>query len=138
MSPGPAHAYPDIIGATRERLGPDVFDALVAEAAVQSWKDALAVALAYAESVTRQVGAVPGPISGASHGVRPLTPRELDVLRLVARGDTNKEIGQTLGLRPKTVMHHTVSIYGKLGLRGRAEAAAWAYRHGLAGEATPA
>jgi hypothetical protein len=34
-------------------------------------------------------------------------------------------------LRPKTVMHHSVSIYAKLGVRGRTEATAWAYRNGI-------
>jgi DNA-binding NarL/FixJ family response regulator len=34
-------------------------------------------------------------------------------------------------MAPKTVMHHSVAIYRKLGVRGRAEATAWAFRHGL-------
>jgi DNA-binding CsgD family transcriptional regulator len=60
-----------------------------------------------------------------------LTPRELDVLRELAHGHTNNEIADRLGMRPKTVMHHSVSIYAKLGVRGRAQATAWAFRNGL-------
>ena len=61
----------------------------------------------------------------------PLTPRERDVLLQLATGATNRQVADALGLSPKTVMHHTVAIYRKLGVRGRAEAVAWAYRAGL-------
>ena len=58
----------------------------------------------------------------------PLTARELEVLDLLVDGDSNKDIARRLGITPKTVMHHTSSIYRKLGVRGRAEAVAWAVR----------
>ena len=67
-------------------------------------------------------------------GPERLTPRELEVLHLLANGDSNPEIATVLGLSPKTVMHHSVSIYGKLGVRGRAEATAWAHRNGIMGD----
>ncbi len=68
-------------------------------------------------------------------GPEHLTPRELDDLRELAQGHTNNEISEHMGMRPKTVMHHSVSIYSKLGVRGRAEATAWALRNRLmAGE----
>ncbi|MEA2530219.1 MAG: hypothetical protein QOG89_1863 [Thermomicrobiales bacterium] len=60
-----------------------------------------------------------------------LTPREIEVLRLVARHCTDKEIAAELALSPRTVMHHVSSILGKLGVATRREAAAWAARHGL-------
>ncbi|MCJ7702051.1 MAG: response regulator transcription factor [Anaerolineales bacterium] len=60
-----------------------------------------------------------------------LTDRELDVLRLVAQGLSNKEIGAALSISPLTVKSHLRSILDKLHLRGRVEAAAWAIRHGL-------
>ena len=60
-----------------------------------------------------------------------LTAWEREVLDLLSRGMTNKEIGVTLEVRPKTVMHHTSAIYRKLGVRGRSEAVVWAARHGL-------
>lgn len=59
-----------------------------------------------------------------------LTPRELDVLERLVAGGTNRDIASTLGMTPKTVMHHTVAIYRKLGVRGRAEAVSWALRSG--------
>nr|WP_236779068.1 LuxR C-terminal-related transcriptional regulator [Agromyces seonyuensis] len=60
-----------------------------------------------------------------------LTARELEVLELLADGLMNKEIAVRLGCSPKTVMHHSGSIYRKLGVRGRAEATAVAHRNGL-------
>jgi DNA-binding NarL/FixJ family response regulator len=62
-----------------------------------------------------------------------LTQREDEVLRLVARGLSNKEIGSELSISPLTVKAHLSSILEKLHLRGRVEAAAWAIRHGLLG-----
>lgn len=62
-----------------------------------------------------------------------LTPREQDVLGVLAEGFTNKEIAARLGLSVKTVMHHSVAIYRKLDVRGRAEATAYAHRHDLVG-----
>ena len=60
-----------------------------------------------------------------------VTRREGDVLALLAEGLTNKEIATRLGLSVKTVMHHSVAIYRKLDVRGRAEATAYAHRHRL-------
>jgi DNA-binding NarL/FixJ family response regulator len=61
--------------------------------------------------------------------------RELEVLRLLAAGKTNKVIAAELGLTPKTVMHYSSAVYQKIGVRGRAAATAWAVRSGLAGPA---
>jgi DNA-binding CsgD family transcriptional regulator len=60
-----------------------------------------------------------------------LTPRELDVLKLVAHGLSNTEIGQRLGLSEHTVHRHLSNILRKLGLPSRAAAAAWGTRAGL-------
>ena len=72
----------------------------------------------------------PAPASGQS-AVHRLTPRQIEVLRLLAAGLSNKEIAVDLGLRAKTVMHHTTAIYRELGVRGRSEATAVAFRAGL-------
>ena len=60
-----------------------------------------------------------------------LSRRETEVLRLVAEGLTNKEIGTKLGVEPTTVKNHLKNILGKLHLRNRVEAAAFALQKGL-------
>ena len=64
-----------------------------------------------------------------------LTPRELEVLLLVAEGRTNRVIGETLFMSEKTASVHVSRILAKLGVHGRVEAAAVAHRLGLAGAA---
>jgi DNA-binding NarL/FixJ family response regulator len=71
------------------------------------------------------------PKSKIHQDVETLTDRERQVLHLVARGMSNKEIGVELSISPLTVKAHLSSILDKLNLRGRVEAAAWAIRHGL-------
>ncbi len=61
-----------------------------------------------------------------------LTRRELNVLRLVATGKTNKVIATELCLSEKTIDRHLSNIFNKLDVSSRTAAAAWAYRHGLA------
>jgi len=60
-----------------------------------------------------------------------LTPRELDVLKLVAQGLSNTEIAQRLILSEHTVHRHLANILRKLDLSSRAAAAAWGTRAGL-------
>ncbi len=61
-----------------------------------------------------------------------LTARELEVLRLVASGRTNREIAAALFVTPRTAATHVTHILGKLGVESRVEAAAWAIRYRLA------
>ncbi len=63
--------------------------------------------------------------------VEGLSPRETEVLGLVARGLTNREIGESLHIAENTVKNHLRNILDKLHLRNRAQAAAFAVRHGL-------
>jgi DNA-binding NarL/FixJ family response regulator len=60
-----------------------------------------------------------------------LTDREVDVLRVLARGLGNREIAQALVLSPRTVQHHLASVYEKIGLHTRAGAAVFAIEQGL-------
>ena len=61
-----------------------------------------------------------------------LTPREVEVLRLVAAGRSNRQIAQELALSESTVAKHLTSIFNKVGVDNRAAAAAFAIRHGVA------
>jgi DNA-binding NarL/FixJ family response regulator len=60
-----------------------------------------------------------------------LTPREVDVLRLLARGYTNRQIAQELNISPRTVEGHRSSLVSKLGFGGRVELMNYAEEHGL-------
>jgi DNA-binding NarL/FixJ family response regulator len=68
--------------------------------------------------------AAPGEVAG-------LTSRELDVLRLIAAGRTNPEIGKELYMSPKTASVHVSRILSKLDVKTRTEAAGVAHRLGL-------
>jgi DNA-binding CsgD family transcriptional regulator len=60
-----------------------------------------------------------------------LTPREREVLGLVAQGRTNREIANALFISHRTATTHVANILGKLGVSSRTEATAWAVREGL-------
>jgi pimeloyl-ACP methyl ester carboxylesterase/DNA-binding CsgD family transcriptional regulator len=81
--------------------------------------------------------AEPSAVAGVSRsrpmrGSGGLSPREKEVLRLLAGGDTNGQIAAHLGLSINTVERHVVNLYRKIDARGRAEATAWAIRNGVA------
>jgi DNA-binding NarL/FixJ family response regulator len=61
----------------------------------------------------------------------PLSPREQQVVKLVAEGYTNKQIAETLVISEKTVERHRANILDKLGMRDRVELTRYAIRHGL-------
>jgi DNA-binding NarL/FixJ family response regulator len=60
-----------------------------------------------------------------------LTAREVEVLRLLAQGLSNKDIGARLVISPKTAGNHVEHIYSKIGASSRASASLFAVRHGL-------
>ena len=64
-------------------------------------------------------------------GLAGLTQRELEILTLLARGLTNRDIGQRLVISPKTVGKHVEHIYTKINASSRAAAALFAMQHGL-------
>jgi DNA-binding NarL/FixJ family response regulator len=67
----------------------------------------------------------------AQDSVGELSPRELEVLHLIARGMENAKIAETLTISPRTAKNHVSSILAKLGLPSRVEAAIYAVRRGL-------
>jgi DNA-binding NarL/FixJ family response regulator len=72
-----------------------------------------------------------GKVGGGSPDA--LTPRELDVLRLVAEGGTNQAVARRLLVSETTIKTHLLHIYTKLGVRDRAAAVSTAYKRGLIG-----
>jgi DNA-binding NarL/FixJ family response regulator len=86
----------------------------------------------------RQIGAAPelARAEGLARHTQPktaggLSPRELEVLRLVAAGHSNRAIAETLFLSEKTVARHASNIFVKLNVNSRAAATAYAFEHGL-------
>jgi HD-GYP domain-containing protein (c-di-GMP phosphodiesterase class II) len=79
------------------------------------------------------VDAVLAVLSGAPAPKRlgELSEREVEVLALLARGASNKDIAAELGISPKTVQHHVAHVYDKTGVRSRAAAALFAVERGL-------
>lgn len=117
--------------AARAALGPRRWDVAWRRGAARSPDQATVAGLDYAGLVG--ASAAHSPDRAAPPPVRPVQfrRRELDVLRGMASGRTNKEIAAELGLTPKTVMHYSCAVYDKLGVRGRAAATAWAVRNGV-------
>jgi DNA-binding NarL/FixJ family response regulator len=68
--------------------------------------------------------------ASAADQIEPLTPREIDVLHLVAQGMTNREVGQELGISHRTVQGHLASVYDKLQVNSRTEAVTQALKRG--------
>ena len=101
-------------------------------------EDAAAMELAAARAVFQHLGAAPDlarldeltgrPTLGDPSG---LSPREIEVLRLVAAGKTNHEIAADLFLSEKTVARHLSNIFTKLGVGSRTACAAYAFEHGI-------
>lgn len=72
----------------------------------------------------------PGPADAASAADPQLTAREREVLELIARGRSNREIARALTVSEKTVKTHVSNVLMKLGVADRTQAALWAVRHG--------
>jgi DNA-binding NarL/FixJ family response regulator len=79
-----------------------------------------------------RLGLPSAPSAGQPAGILGLTAREIEVLRLVAAGRSNREIAAELFISAKTASVHVSNILAKLGASGRTEAAAIALREGLA------
>jgi DNA-binding NarL/FixJ family response regulator len=113
-----------LIGVAHRALGDEDTAGLELEAVHQAFAALGAVPdVRRVEAITR-----PGA-AAAEHGT--LTPREIDVLRLVATGRTNRAVAGRLGISEKTVARHLSNIFTKLGLSSRAAATAYAFQHDL-------
>jgi DNA-binding CsgD family transcriptional regulator len=112
----------------RGELGDDLFRTRLAEGRAMAPAEALAeveVALGLAAPSSRAAAPSASAVPAA------LSPREAEILHLVAAGKTNREIADALYLSVRTVERHVTNLYAKIGARGRADATAFAIRHGL-------
>ena len=103
--------------------------ALEAESA---WKAGRAMSFDDAIDLALNPPETPELTPTASDPAAVLSPRETEVLRLVAEGKSNQEIGDALFISPHTAATHVAHIMTKLGVDSRTAAAAWAFRQGLA------
>jgi DNA-binding NarL/FixJ family response regulator len=120
----PAYDLAQAIQAAHRRiyqLDPAVASRLVASLTGQA-RPAAPVAAPASASAGAPSGAVKGP---------DLTEREVEVLRLIAQGATNREIAERLVISEGTVKNHISHILGRLSLRDRTQAAIYAREHGL-------
>jgi DNA-binding NarL/FixJ family response regulator len=104
----------------------EVIAAVRAAAAGAAWLSPRA-----AEVVLGRVREAEPTLGSEDDAFAELSPRELEVLQLIARGSENSEIANELSISPRTVKNHVSSILAKLGLPSRVQAAIYAVRHGL-------
>jgi DNA-binding CsgD family transcriptional regulator len=113
-----------LAGLTCRQLGDHDGAQMEFDAAARIFRDVGAVAdLARVEALQAAPAATPGG----------LTSREVEVLRLIASGKSNRAIAEALDISEKTVARHVSNIFTKLDLPSRAAATAYAFTHGLAG-----
>ncbi|QMU71215.1 response regulator transcription factor [Streptacidiphilus sp. P02-A3a] len=110
--------------ATRAEIGRAVLAAAAGQAVLDS-----GVQQRLLSAAARGVPAAAGPV-GAAAGDGELTPREAEVLRLIAGGQSNREIARSLFVSEATVKTHVNRIFAKTGSRDRTQAVRYAYAHG--------
>jgi non-specific serine/threonine protein kinase len=124
MTAGDKERYEGAVRSVRAALGEPAFAAAWSEGQTLSLDEALAGALEPPASESPPASPMAGPAAG-------LSPRELEVLRLLAAGKSNPEIAEELVISVHTVIRHANHIFAKLGVQNRVEAATYAQRHGL-------
>jgi DNA-binding NarL/FixJ family response regulator len=83
------------------------------------------------QDLVRSLRGISEGAAGSEDLIEPLTDREMEVLRLLATGLSNRDMGLVLFIAESTVKTHVEHIIGKLGVSDRVQAAVWAARHGL-------
>jgi predicted ATPase/DNA-binding CsgD family transcriptional regulator len=135
---GAAAAMADVVGMPMQSLEQEQFDrdtaaaraALPDASFLQAWDMGRSLSL---DEVVTEVLDAPDPVSRVSRN-HDLSDREIEVLRLLVRGMSDREIAAALFISPGTATTHVRNIRGKLGVRSRGAAAAYAVRHGIAGD----
>ena len=127
------HDYADLLLNSSLRLGPRLEDRINVKSLLN---EAMAISSELGmRPLTKRVAALQ-EAAAAKLGPAPiypsgLTEREVEVLRLIASGSSNREIGAELVLSTRTVERHITNIYGKINARGRADATSYVLRHQL-------
>jgi non-specific serine/threonine protein kinase len=116
--------YQRVLAATRDSLDERAFAAAWADGLSLSSEEAFGNILEHVELHVPEAARV-------DLGATDLTPRELEVLRLVAAGRSNREIAELLYISVPTVKRHLTNIFAKLALPSRSAATAYAHTHGL-------
>jgi predicted ATPase/DNA-binding CsgD family transcriptional regulator len=124
----PREMHRRVASGSRTALGDEAFEAIWQRGYGLPLTDVIAAALATPD----EEHAPPSPKVGGFAQALSLTPRELDVVRLVAAGRSNREIAEALCISVPTVKRHLTNILGKLDLPSRTAATAFAHTHGLA------
>ena len=122
-------AYDRLIADVRETLGQEQFEAVWSASQPQTPEQAVATARAVISAELATTSSVSTPVVVPSSAG--LSPRELDVLRLLIEGKSDREIGEALFIGTRTVQTHVANLFAKLGVNTRAEAAAVAVRRGI-------
>ena len=137
----------EVLEFARDQIGASGAAALFAEGREMTWEDATSYALGSDDGQSAsgpsragepawthpaRLGPVGGPRHDAGGGHRapnPLTPREHEIVLLIAQGLSNKEIADELVISPATAARHVANILAKLGFTSRTQVASWATRH---------
>lgn len=138
LPPWEQQRYERVLAEARERVTPLRFQ--------EAWAAGQQMTLAQAIDHALDAVAVPEPLPAApllevavsSHPkaeqkLAGLTDRELEIVRLVARGLTNRDAAKLLFISQRTVDSHIQNIFAKLDLSSRSQLVAWAFEHGLSG-----
>jgi predicted ATPase/DNA-binding CsgD family transcriptional regulator/Tfp pilus assembly protein PilF len=129
----------EVLEFARGRLGASAAAALFAEGREVTAEDAVGFALGPDQPVpgpaapTEPAWTDPARLPGGAHRggtpSNPLTPREHEIVTLIARGLSNREIADELVISPATAARHVANILAKLGFSSRTQVASWAARH---------
>jgi non-specific serine/threonine protein kinase len=125
-SPADQADYDKRLASTRAGLGNTQFAAAWTQGKTMTLEEAVKLALTPSESFP--AGA---PLKAMGKRVSPFTPREREVVALVAQGLTNREIASRLVISERTADTHVQHILNKLGVSSRVQVAAWAVEHRL-------
>jgi DNA-binding NarL/FixJ family response regulator len=132
--PTDAGTWEQIEAATRELLTTEEFAEAYAAGQAMPTEEAIELALAVKGPEAerdQEADAQPAKHDATAAPALELTARELETLRLLASGLTNKEIAAEMVVSVRTVENHVANLYGKIGARGRADATAFALSHGV-------